>query len=154
MQTVVNEFLMRMTILPWDSEAAQQYGQLRATGCARRQEPITVELPDDIAGQIQKRSGDIGPRMLEAFASEGYRSGNLTGWQIRQLLDLKNRFEVDSFLKRAGQFYRSLRSCEKFCSCNNKVLFILEYLLHTRGMDAPCQPALIEIPEQPPRKQA
>jgi len=47
-----------------------------------------------------------------------------------------------------------LRSCEKFCSCNNKVLFILEYLLHTRGMDAPCQPALIEIPEQPPRKQA
>jgi len=45
---------------------------------------------------------------LEAFASEGYRSGNLTGWQIRQLLDLKNRFEVDSFMKRAGQFYRSL----------------------------------------------
>ena len=31
LQTVVNEFLIRMTILPWDSEAAQQYGQLRAT---------------------------------------------------------------------------------------------------------------------------
>ena len=65
---------------------------------------ITVELPDEIAEQIHKSSGDIGPRMLEAFASEGYRSGNLTGWQLQQLLDLKNRFEVDAFLKRAGVF--------------------------------------------------
>ena len=31
LQTVVDEFLLRVTILPWDSEAAQQYGQLRAT---------------------------------------------------------------------------------------------------------------------------
>jgi tRNA(fMet)-specific endonuclease VapC len=31
LRTIVNEFLLRMTILPWDSEAAEQYGQLRAT---------------------------------------------------------------------------------------------------------------------------
>ena len=31
LQKVVDEFLLRVTILPWDSEAAQQYGQLRAT---------------------------------------------------------------------------------------------------------------------------
>ena len=31
LQMIVDEFLLRMTILPWDSEAAQQYGQLRAT---------------------------------------------------------------------------------------------------------------------------
>jgi tRNA(fMet)-specific endonuclease VapC len=30
LQTVVDEFLIRMTILPWDSEAAQRYGQIRA----------------------------------------------------------------------------------------------------------------------------
>ena len=28
--TLVDEFLLRVTILPWDSAAAQQYGQLRA----------------------------------------------------------------------------------------------------------------------------
>jgi tRNA(fMet)-specific endonuclease VapC len=27
---VVDEFLLRVTILPWDSDAAQQYGALRA----------------------------------------------------------------------------------------------------------------------------
>jgi tRNA(fMet)-specific endonuclease VapC len=30
LRTVVDEFLLRMTILPWDSEAAQHYGQIRA----------------------------------------------------------------------------------------------------------------------------
>jgi tRNA(fMet)-specific endonuclease VapC len=30
LRTVVDEFLLRMTILPWDSEAAQRYGQTRA----------------------------------------------------------------------------------------------------------------------------
>jgi tRNA(fMet)-specific endonuclease VapC len=30
LQNVVNEFLLRVTIHPWDSDAAQQYGQLRA----------------------------------------------------------------------------------------------------------------------------
>lgn len=31
LQAIVSEFLLRLTILPWDSEAAQEYGRLRAT---------------------------------------------------------------------------------------------------------------------------
>ncbi len=31
LRTIVSEFLIRLTILPWDSDAAQQYGRLRAT---------------------------------------------------------------------------------------------------------------------------
>jgi hypothetical protein len=65
---------------------------------------ITIELPDELAEQIQRNSGDIGRRMLEALAAEGYRSGALTGRQIRQLLGLKNRYELDAFLKQAGIF--------------------------------------------------
>jgi len=30
LQTIVDEFLLRMTILPWDSEAAKHYGRIRA----------------------------------------------------------------------------------------------------------------------------
>jgi tRNA(fMet)-specific endonuclease VapC len=30
LQSIVDEFLLRVTVLPWDSGAAQQYGQLRA----------------------------------------------------------------------------------------------------------------------------
>jgi tRNA(fMet)-specific endonuclease VapC len=31
LRTIVDEFLLGVTILPWDSDAARQYGQLRAT---------------------------------------------------------------------------------------------------------------------------
>jgi tRNA(fMet)-specific endonuclease VapC len=30
LRTIVDEFLLRMTILPWDSQAAQYYGHIRA----------------------------------------------------------------------------------------------------------------------------
>jgi tRNA(fMet)-specific endonuclease VapC len=30
LKTVVEEFLLRMEVLPWDSEAAQQYSMIRA----------------------------------------------------------------------------------------------------------------------------
>ena len=30
LEQIVEEFLLRVTILPWDSDAARQYGQLRA----------------------------------------------------------------------------------------------------------------------------
>jgi hypothetical protein len=65
---------------------------------------ITVELPDSLAEQLRSNPADIAHRMLEAFAIEGYRSGSLTGKQVREVLGLKSRFELDPFLKRAGVF--------------------------------------------------
>jgi len=55
---------------------------------------ITVELPDDVA-----RRPDPGRQALEALAIEGYRSGALTHYDARQLLQL-SRFEFDALLKR------------------------------------------------------
>jgi len=31
LRTLLDEFLLRVTILPWDSDAAQQYGEVRAS---------------------------------------------------------------------------------------------------------------------------
>lgn len=59
---------------------------------------ITVHLPDDVIEQF----GDIGaiPRqLLEAFAVERYRSGNITRHQVSQLLGL-DYWETDAFLDR------------------------------------------------------
>jgi tRNA(fMet)-specific endonuclease VapC len=39
LRTIVDEFLLRMTILPWDSVAAQRYGQIRAA-LEREDQPI------------------------------------------------------------------------------------------------------------------
>ena len=65
---------------------------------------VTIELPDQLAEQIRNSSGDVARRILEAFAVESYRSGQLTAWQVRQLLALDTRFELDALLKSAGVF--------------------------------------------------
>jgi predicted HTH domain antitoxin len=65
---------------------------------------VTIELPDELADQIRKTSGAVARIILEAFAIDSYRSGKLTGGQVRQLLGLETRFELDALLKRAGVF--------------------------------------------------
>jgi hypothetical protein len=57
---------------------------------------VTIELPDEIADEIRKSTPDVGRRVLEGFAVEGYRSGALTGSQVRHLLGLRNRLELFS----------------------------------------------------------
>jgi hypothetical protein len=65
---------------------------------------ITVELPDSLADQLRSTTTDLARRLLESFAVEGYRSGTFTGKQVRELLGLRSRFDLDPFLKRAGVY--------------------------------------------------
>jgi hypothetical protein len=60
---------------------------------------IELEIPDDIARQLQQQWDDLPQRTLEALAAEGYRSGALTAFQVQQMLRLKSRWDTDTFLK-------------------------------------------------------
>ncbi len=61
---------------------------------------VTIELPDDIAGDLQAGNGADLPRaLLEMVALEGYRTGRLTHAQVGRLLGIDYRFDVDAFLK-------------------------------------------------------
>ena len=55
LRAVVDEFLLRVTILPWDSDAARQYGA--ASGCART------------GGQPM---GSLDPMILETAVSHSF----------------------------------------------------------------------------------
>jgi predicted HTH domain antitoxin len=59
---------------------------------------VAVELPDDIAQQLETAWHDMPRRVLEAVAVEGYRSGALTRGQVRRLLQL-SWWETEAFLK-------------------------------------------------------
>lgn len=60
---------------------------------------VTIELPEEIARQLQTERRSLERSVLEALALEGYRSGRLTQAQLRRLLGFKNRLETDAFLK-------------------------------------------------------
>ena len=57
--------------------------------------PIRVEIPNSI---FHLPSPEISRQVLETVAVEGFKSGQLTTFQIRKMLGFKSRFEVHEFL--------------------------------------------------------
>ena len=59
---------------------------------------LIVEIPDEIAGSLGS-AGDLSRRVLEGFALEEYKSQRISKAQLRRLLGLETRYELDGFLK-------------------------------------------------------
>ena len=62
---------------------------------------VTIDLPEEIAQQLQAQWGDLSRRILEALAIEGYRSAVLSLGQVAEILDL-SVWEAEIFLKERG----------------------------------------------------
>ena len=60
---------------------------------------LTLHIPDDVAQRLSAAGSDLSRRALEAFALEEFKAGWLTEPQLRQLLGLQTRHELDGFLK-------------------------------------------------------
>jgi hypothetical protein len=60
---------------------------------------VTIQIPDEVAGDLAASGGDLARRALEAFALEEYRSGHLTKLVMRKLLGFATRDQLDGFLK-------------------------------------------------------
>ena len=63
---------------------------------------VTIELPSEIAEQLQREWGDVSRHILETLAVEGYRAGQLTTLQAREMLGYKTPMEFDALLQRAN----------------------------------------------------
>ena len=59
---------------------------------------IAVDLPEDIAKQLESAWRDVSPGTLEAVALEGYRDGTLSREQVGRVLGL-SFWETEAFLK-------------------------------------------------------
>jgi hypothetical protein len=60
---------------------------------------LTVEIPDDLAGRLSASGGDLSRRALEAFALEEYKNERISKAELRRLLGIHSRYELDGFLK-------------------------------------------------------
>jgi hypothetical protein len=60
---------------------------------------ITLEIPDDLASSLIPVGQDPARAALEALGLEAYRQRRLSGYQLRTLLGLPSRWDLDAFLK-------------------------------------------------------
>ena len=65
---------------------------------------VTVHIPDELAARLAAEGGDLERRALEGFALAEYQAGRLCGSELRQLLGISTRYELDGFLKAHGVF--------------------------------------------------
>src|ERR1700751_4081396 len=62
---------------------------------------VVLRISDDVAEKLGT-GADLEQRALEALALESYRTGRLTKAEIRRLLGIGSRYELDGFLKNQG----------------------------------------------------
>ncbi len=60
---------------------------------------ITIELPDDIANQLQLQPTNVSRRILELIAADHYRQGRIGAAEVRRMLNFSSRWETYEFLK-------------------------------------------------------
>jgi hypothetical protein len=60
---------------------------------------ITVEIPDDLAVSLMAPGQDASRGALEALGLEAYRQRRISAYQLRMLLGIPSRWELDGFLK-------------------------------------------------------
>jgi hypothetical protein len=61
---------------------------------------ITVTVPDDFPAPLLPPGEEPARAALEAIGLEAYRRRRITGFQLRLLLGISTRYELDGFLKR------------------------------------------------------
>jgi Uncharacterised protein family (UPF0175) len=74
---------------------------------------ITIEIPDDLAATLSASGQDPARAALEAIALEAYRQRHLSGYQLRMLLGISSRYELDGFLKQRQVYDYTLEDFEK-----------------------------------------
>ena len=60
---------------------------------------ITLELPEDIARELESKSKDLPRAAIESLALRAYRAHALAATQLRRLLGFETPMQVDAFLK-------------------------------------------------------
>jgi hypothetical protein len=63
---------------------------------------VTVQLPDIVGNRLGKDTDDIPRWLLEKAGLEAYRSREISGYELRLMLGIKSRLELDAFLKAHG----------------------------------------------------
>jgi len=74
---------------------------------------ITLEVPDDLAAGLAPPGQDPARAGLGALALAAYRERRLTAYQLRKLLGISSRYDLDGFLKEHNVYDFTIEEFEK-----------------------------------------
>jgi hypothetical protein len=74
---------------------------------------ITLTVPDDLVATLVPPGQGPTRAALEALGLEPYRQGRITGYQLRKLLRIPSRYELDGFLQEHQAYDYTIEEFEK-----------------------------------------
>jgi hypothetical protein len=74
---------------------------------------ISLDIPDELAPMVTAAGKDLSRTALEALGLEAYSKRRITGFQLRQLLGLHSRWELEEFLRAHRVYDYSVEDFEK-----------------------------------------
>ncbi len=73
---------------------------------------VTVEIPDQFLQQLVPNGRDASRTLFEHAVAAAYRDRRLTMEQVRELLSLGNRIQVDAFLQQHAVYDYSVEDLD------------------------------------------
>jgi ribosomal protein L20 len=83
---------------------------------------ITVEIPDQFVERLVPAGRDAARSLLEDSVASAYRDRRLTMDQVRQLLGLGTRIQVDAFLEQHGIYDYTVDDLDKDMATLDRIL--------------------------------
>ena len=74
---------------------------------------ITVDIPEELVAVLAGSGQDLPRAVMEAIGLEAYRQGRLSGYQLRLLLGIPSRYELEGFLKEHEIYDYTVEDLEK-----------------------------------------
>ncbi len=74
---------------------------------------ITVDIPEELVAVLAGSGQDLPRAVMEAIGLEANRQGRLSGYQLRFLLGIPSRYELDGFLKEHQVYDYTVEDLEK-----------------------------------------
>lgn len=65
---------------------------------------VDVHIPATLANRLGGPGPELDRRTLEALALAAYQAGELTHFELREILGIETRHELDGFLKARGVY--------------------------------------------------
>ena len=65
---------------------------------------ITIEIPDEVAQQLDQTEDNLSRRLLEVIIADAYSNGKISTAEVRQFLQLPSRLAAHAFLKQMGVY--------------------------------------------------
>jgi hypothetical protein len=66
---------------------------------------ITIEIPDELASQLEADRGPLSRQILENLVVAAYKAERITSAEVGHILGFPSRFAVDAFLKENNAYF-------------------------------------------------